>query len=74
MLVFGTEANIDRLAESPYWIMDGTFKVSPNLFYQVYTIHGFVGDVRFGQTFSLVYAILTSSKSSIYKELLKVSP
>ena len=39
ILVFATNENIQLLAESQSWFMDGTFKTSPELFFQVYTIH-----------------------------------
>ena len=43
---------------SSFWIMDGTFKSAPHLFYQIYIIHG---NVR-GGWFPLVLAV-TESKS-----------
>ena len=37
--IFGTERNLDLLETKTNWFADGTFKVAPNLFYQLYTIH-----------------------------------
>ncbi|CAG8591948.1 11212_t:CDS:2, partial [Cetraspora pellucida] len=42
ILIFSTNENIKRLSEAPYWIMDGTFKTVPDVFYQLYTIHALV--------------------------------
>ncbi|CAI2195506.1 15955_t:CDS:2, partial [Funneliformis geosporum] len=39
LLIFTTSANINYLAQSSIWIMDGTFKTIPNIFKQLYTIH-----------------------------------
>ena len=39
IIVFGTLANLQRLCSSSVVSMDGTFKVCPRLFYQLYLIH-----------------------------------
>lgn len=39
-IVFGTTDNVQFLAQCTHWMMDGTFKSSPHLFKQLYTIHG----------------------------------
>ena len=43
VLIFSTFDNIAYLAQSPFWIMDGTFKTVPTIFTQLYTIHGRIG-------------------------------
>ena len=48
ILVFGTERNLDFLQLSDGWYADGTFKVAPPLFRQLYTIHG----ERFGKNYT----------------------
>jgi hypothetical protein len=40
VLMFTTSANINYLAQSSIWIMDGTFKTVPTIFRQLYIIHG----------------------------------
>ncbi|RWS19111.1 hypothetical protein B4U80_11385, partial [Leptotrombidium deliense] len=40
IILFGTQRNLDLLASSPHWFADGTFKTTPPLFSQIYTIHG----------------------------------
>lgn len=42
ILLFGTKEKLQLLQRSPFWIMDGTFQTCPDLFYQIYTIHGLV--------------------------------
>jgi hypothetical protein len=39
--IFSSEQDIQLLGECHTWIMDGTFKVAPKGFVQLYTIHGF---------------------------------
>ena len=40
VLVFATRRNIEMLCKSPIWFVDGTFKVSPTIFTQLFTIIG----------------------------------
>jgi len=40
VLVFGTRRNVEMLCESGTWFLDGTFKVAPTIFAQVFTILG----------------------------------
>jgi len=37
--MFGTRHNVSLLEQNMHWFVDGTFKVSPSIFYQVFTIH-----------------------------------
>ncbi|KAF0987337.1 hypothetical protein HZS_1116 [Henneguya salminicola] len=39
LIIFSTQRNLDRLNANRNWYCDGTFKSTPNLFYQLYTIH-----------------------------------
>lgn len=40
LVIFGTTENLNILARCATVAMDGTFKVTPPLFHQLYTIHG----------------------------------
>ena len=62
MIIFGTERMINLLAECQDWMLDGTFKVTPALFYQLYTIHGVCGD----WVFPCVYSLLPNKESRTY--------
>ena len=44
LLIFCTSPALELLNESEIWHCDGTFSVSPEVFYQLYTIHGMVED------------------------------
>ena len=39
IIMFATDQALDLLRQSDHWFGDGTFSVSPAIFFQVYTIH-----------------------------------
>ena len=41
MILFAADDDLDFLSRSQHWFADGTFRVVPNGFQQLYTIHGF---------------------------------
>ena len=43
ILIFGDKELIELLQFSKQWLAEGTFKLSPSVFYQIYTIHPQVG-------------------------------
>ena len=52
-----------HLVEAEYLYLDGTFKTCPHLFYQIFSIH----IIKYGQTFSMVYAPLPNKQQATYK-------
>ena len=59
-----------RLQASPYFIMDGTFDTSPNIFRQLYTIHGSVGvQQECAKILPLVYALMSEKSCEYYIRL-----
>ena len=42
ILIFGTQRNLQLLSQHRNWYGDGTFKVVPEIFYQLYTLHIFI--------------------------------
>lgn len=67
LLVFATEESLQLLGDSASWFMDGTFSVVPNLFAQLYVIHGQVGLDRC----PLVFALMQRQTQSSYEELFR---
>jgi hypothetical protein len=63
--LFSTQSNLDILAENHDWYMDGTFKTTPNPFFQLYTIHGF----RMHSSMPSVYALLPNKNEDTYRRL-----
>ncbi|KAG0415852.1 hypothetical protein HPB47_006974, partial [Ixodes persulcatus] len=68
ILVLGTPKNFERLSTAKAWFMDGTFKVTPSLFYEVYTVHGLYR----GAVISLAYALLPNKQEVTYRRLFSV--
>jgi MULE transposase domain len=69
VLIFSTFDNIAYLAQSPFWIMDGTFKTVPTIFTQLYTIHGRIGGEDNSRIMPLVYALMSRKSEECYKTL-----
>jgi len=68
MLIFGADSEIKILHESTYVICDGTFEMSPDTAYQMYTMHGFCKQ----ESMPLIWAILPNKSRSTYEEMLTV--
>jgi len=69
VLLFTTIANIRHLQESTFWIMDGTFKTVPNLFMQLYTIHGRIGTGNNSRIVPLVFSLMSRKTEACYRQL-----
>lgn len=67
MLLFSTQSNLQLLQECEHWFADGTFKTSPPLYEQLYTIHGLTSD----RTIPCVYALLANKRQATYTSLFK---
>lgn len=67
IIVFGTNSNLTLLKEFTNWCADGTFKVSPTLFLQLYTIHALIDS----KAIPLIFALLRNKKKETYVRMLK---
>lgn len=77
ILIFSTENNLKLMDQSTNWLVDGTFKTVPSLFYQLFTIHVLIQ--QDDQTVSpTIYALLTDKSQLTYtrffKYLLEIKP
>ena len=69
LLVFGDRDLLQALGRSALWLADGTFKVVPTLFYQLYTIHfDYVGGIHPAG----VYCLLPDKSGRTYARLMDV--
>ena len=70
LLIFAKPSNLGVLEDSERWYCDGTFSTSPDIFYQLYTIHG---EVSLTNTYIIppVYALLPNKKQETYSGLFK---
>jgi len=60
ILLYSTKNNIRTLSQCEQWYANGTFKSSPPLFTQIFSIHGF----KSGVTLPLVYGLLPNKEAS----------
>ena len=66
MLIFSTPKMLSLLQESQSWFADGTFKVVPKQFFQLYTIHAEKDSI----TIPCIYALLSNKTELAYRKLL----
>ena len=62
ILIFSTQKNLQLLQKCEHWFADGTFSTSPNLFYQIYTVHG----IQFNNVFPSIFALLPNKTETTY--------
>ncbi|CAF1172092.1 unnamed protein product [Didymodactylos carnosus] len=67
-IILSSDDDLNRLSNSEHWHADGTFKIAPQLIYQLYIIHGFIR----GRSVPLVYALLPGKSEAVYGELFNV--
>lgn len=63
--IFGTDENLQILCEAERIFIDGTFKIVPALFHQLYTVHAKYK----GQVFPLIFALLQSQSQFHYESM-----
>ena len=68
IVVYGSDWGVNHLAQSRHWAADGTFKVVPGIFEQLYTVHASV----LGQTVPCIYAMLPNKTEATYRHLFAV--
>lgn len=66
VIIFATLEGIRYLGTNEHWFMDGTFKLCPEIFYQIYTIHALINN----QVFPCVFGLLPSKQENIYNRFL----
>ena len=68
IIIFGCREMLDGLARAKTWLADGTFKIVPSLFFQLYTIH-----FQFVQGINPVgiYCLLPNKSRTTYDRLIK---
>ena len=62
--LWASQKNLDFLNGADIWLADGTFRVAPKPFLQVYTVHGFQN----GSVVPCCYFLLADKKQPTYKQ------
>ena len=65
LLIFATNEGLSLLESSDHWFADGTCSVSPNTFFQVYTVHA----VFHGRVLPCAFALLPNKTQATYDRL-----
>lgn len=68
ILVFATDAALERLCASQTVYMDGTFYTCPRLFHQLFTFHV----EAYGKMFPLMFAFLPDKSQATYQRLFQI--
>ena len=63
ILIFPSNQGLELLSNSEHWFCDGTFKVCPEIFYQVYTIHALVN----GRALPCLFALWPNKNQQTYQ-------
>jgi hypothetical protein len=62
ILIFASPQGLQFLSNSQHWYADGTFKVCPELFFQLYTIHA----QQEGKIFPCIFSLLPNKTENTY--------
>lgn len=65
IILFGTDEMLRFMTANSNWMADGTFKVAPQLFFQLYTIHV----IKDNHVFPCLYALLAGKNRRTYEEM-----
>ena len=68
IILMGSVELLDGLARADVWLADGTFKVVPTLFFQLYSVHFNFGS---GINPAAVYCLLTNKTAITYGRVLE---
>ena len=68
IILMGCNELLDGLARADVWLSDGTFKVVPGIFFQLYSIHFNFGS---GINPAAVYRLLTNKTAETYNRVLR---
>lgn len=68
--IFASDRDLQRLAQSRYWIADATFDVVPCLLKQLFSIHGSIGPEH-KNTVPMVFVLMTSKTEQLYQQVLE---
>lgn len=66
ILIFCTEEGFDFMVNRPHWFADCTFKCSPDIYYQVFSLHVYIS----GTVVPVLYALLPNKTCETYRRLL----
>ena len=63
--MFAADTELYTLYRSAYVVCDGTFEMAPDSAYQMYTLHGHIGD----EGMALIWVLLPNKTNATYSEM-----
>lgn len=63
LFMFGTSENLSLLEVHDHWFIDGTFKVSPAIYTQLFTVHAFTDN----SANPLIYVLMNEKTQVAYE-------
>lgn len=66
IIILGSAIELNRLSRCSTWLADGTFRTSPEIFFQVYTLHGLYRN----KVIPLLVALLPNKRQRTYERFL----
>ena len=74
ILIFATECGLAELVENTSWSFDGTFKSSPQIWTQLFTVHVIVRNNFLPRVFSLLPNKIEETYKRLFEALLQLRP
>ncbi|KAK0417912.1 hypothetical protein QR680_013277 [Steinernema hermaphroditum] len=68
IIIFACRTDYERLMGCKTWLADGTFKVAPEMFYQLWVIHG----LYVNKVLPLIYCLLPNKSEETYTRALEL--
>ncbi|CAF4241917.1 unnamed protein product, partial [Rotaria sordida] len=68
ILIFASNAQLNKLFKSAYVFCDGTFATVPSIFNQLYTFHAY----HKSQVYPCAFALVSDRKTSSYEQMIKI--
>lgn len=69
IIIFTTKTNLSLLKQSKHWFADGTFKVCPNEFYQLFTLHALLTSTIIPPVYGLLIGKSTKDYNSFLSKI-----
>ncbi|CAF4254350.1 unnamed protein product [Rotaria magnacalcarata] len=70
MIIFTTKSNLSALKQSKHWFADGTFKVCPNDFYQLFTLHALMTSTIIPPVYGLLIGKSSNDYNGFFRKVL----
>ena len=72
--MFGTTANLQLFEQYPHWFIDGTFKVAPEIFLQVFTINALIDNCSIPLIYVLMRTKTQADCARVFRKVIELRP